>query len=343
MRIQPPFELGPIRPVAEAKSLLIRTTRGCPWNRCDFCVNYQDMTFSIRPLGEIKEDIRAAAEYYDGHPFDSCFLQDGDSFTMKTRDLIEILGLLKRYFPSLKRITSYGRAATMVRKRPEEMREMRQAGLNRLYCGMESGSDTVLQNVHKGTSANDIIRAGQMAKEAGMEISEFVIMGLGGTALWEEHAQATAAALNQIDPDFIRVRTIGVKAGSRLEKSMQSGDYKLQSEEEIILEQRLLLEGLNGVTSYYSNDHAVNLLMEVEGRLPDDKAGMLSLLNGYLGLSREDKINFALGRRLGYYAQFDDMNDPDRRAFVGQQVTELQKRYPGRLDEILHHLRERVV
>ena len=87
----PPFELGPIRPVAEARSLLIRTTRGCPWNRCDFCVNYQDMDFSIRCVEEIVADIEKAAEHYAGHPFTSCFLQDGDSFLMKTADLLQIL------------------------------------------------------------------------------------------------------------------------------------------------------------------------------------------------------------------------------------------------------------
>ena len=96
-----PFELGPIRPVDEADSLLIRTTRGCPWNKCEFCVNYKNMRFSRRPVEDIKKDIAAAAEYYGGHPFEACFLQDGDSFIMKTEELLEILGFLKQHFPSL--------------------------------------------------------------------------------------------------------------------------------------------------------------------------------------------------------------------------------------------------
>jgi len=339
----PPFELGPIRPVAEARSLLIRTTRSCPWNRCDFCVNYQGMKFSIRSVDEIKADIRAAADYYDGHPFTSCFLQDGDSFLMKTPDLVEVLVFLKQHFPTLERVTSYGRAATMVRKSPEEMQEIQQAGLNRLYCGMESGSDAVLERIHKGTTAADIIRAGRMAKEAGMEISEFIIMGLGGKEQWQEHARATSRALNQIDPDFIRVRTIGVKVGSRLEQTMLEGKYQLQTEEEIIREQRLLIEGLEGISSYYSNDHAVNLLLEVEGQLPENKPRLLAQLDRYLSLPVEDKEHFALGRRLGHYARLDDMQDPGRHHLVALQVAELEKRYPGRTDEICHYLREKVV
>src|SRR4030042_2655230 len=103
-----PFELGPIRPVDEGDSLLIRTTRGCPWNRCELCVKYKDMRFSIRRVEEIKRDIVAAAGYYGGHPFQSCFLQDGDSFIMKTGDLLRVLRLLKEHFPTLKRGTRHG-------------------------------------------------------------------------------------------------------------------------------------------------------------------------------------------------------------------------------------------
>ena len=345
---QPPFELGPIRPVAEARSLLIRTTRGCPWNKCDFCVNYQDMKFSIRSVEDIEKDIVAAAEYYAGanaprHLFTSCFLQDGDSFLMKTRDLIRILQLIKEHFPSLERITSYGRAATMIRRSPEEMKEIQQAGLNRLYCGMESGSDIVLERIHKGATAADIIQAGRMAKEAGMEISEFLIMGLGGRELSEENALKTAWACNQIDADFVRVRTIGVKVGSRLEQTLQRGEYQLQTEEELICEQRLFLENLDGITSYYSNDHAVNLLMEVEGKLPGAKPRMLAMLDRYLDMSDEEKTHFSLGRRLGYYNSMDDVQVSGRHLQVAQQVAELQKQYPDREDEICHYLRERIV
>ena len=340
---QPPFELGPIRPVAEARSLLIRTTRGCPWNKCDFCVNYQDMTFSMRKVAEIRADIEAAADYYQGHPFISCFLQDGDSFLMKTADLLAVLACIRQHFPTLERITSYGRAATMVRRTPQEMKEIAAPGLNRLYCGMESGSDSILERIHKGTTVADIIKAGRMAKDAGMEISEFLIVGLGGRELWQENATQTALALNEIDADFIRVRTIGVKVGSRLERTWQGGDYVLQSETELIREQRLLADGLQGVGGYYSNDHAVNLLMEVEGQLMVDKPRILAQLDRFLGMSEQEMDHFALGRRLNYYGNMDDMAAPDRREQVSRQVAEIQRRYPGQTEEICHHLREQVV
>ena len=338
-----PFELGPIRPVDEGDSLLIRTTRGCPWNKCEFCVNYKDMRFSKRSVDEIKQDIVAAAEYYGNHPFQSCFLQDGDSFIMKTEDLLDILTFLKQHFPSLKRVSSYGRAQTMTRKSPQEIQDIHDAGLTLLYCGMESGSDKVLKKIRKGVTSGDIIKAAEMAKAAGMEISEFIILGLGGTALWEEHATETARVLNKIDPEFIRALTIGIKDGSGLEKQMKEGAYQLQTEKNIIEEQRLLIENLDGVSSYYVNHHSVDLLMEARGQLPEDKQKLLAIMDHYLTLPEDERINFTLGKRLGHYRRMDDMNNQDLKNFVEMKVKEVKEAYPDRLEEIFHHLRAQIV
>jgi len=338
-----PFELGPIRPVDEADSLLIRTTRGCPWNKCEFCVNYKDMRFSRRSVADIKKDIAAAAEYYGGHPFQSCFLQDGDSFIMKTEELLEVLGFLKQHFPSLKKVSSYGRSQTMIRKGPHEIKAICDAGLNLLYCGMESGSDAVLKNIKKGVTAADHIKAAKMAREAGMEISEFIILGLGGRQRWQAHATETARVLNQINPDFIRVLTIGVKPGSGLAQQLQAGKFELQTEKNLIEEQRLLIESLDGVTSYYANHHGVDLLMEARGQLPEDKAKLLAIMDRYLGLPQEERLNYTLGKRLGYYRYLDDMQDENRKMFVQGKLREILDTYPGQFDEICHQLRAQVV
>jgi len=338
-----PFELGPIRPVDESDSLLIRTTRSCPWNRCSFCFVYKGMEFSIRSTDEIKKDIVAAADYYQNHPFQSCFLQDGDSFIMKTKELIEILRFLKLHFPSLKRISSYGRAQTMNKKSPGEIKEIFDAGLNTLYCGMESGSAAVLKNVKKGITPSGIITSALMAKTAGMKITEFIISGLGGQDLWQEHAMETARVLNEIDPHFIRVLTIGVKRGSELYKQMEKGDYRLQSEKDIIVEQRLMIENLEGITSHYANHHAIDLLIEARGQLPGDKPGLLAVMDRYLSLPENDQINFTLGRRLGCYQRLDDMLDENRRWYVESRVREIMAASPDQFDTIFHQLRKQVI
>jgi radical SAM superfamily enzyme YgiQ (UPF0313 family) len=339
-----PFELGPIRPVDESESLLIRTTRGCPWNRCEFCVNYKDMKFSMRSLDEIKHDIKAASKYYGNRIFETCFLQDGDSFLMKTDDLIEILNLLKQTFPSLKRISSYGRAQSMIRKSSQEMQAICQAGLNKLYCGMESGSDKVLENVNKGATSADISISSRRAMDAGMSVSEFIILGLGGQKLWKEHAIETAKILNEINPHFIRVLTIGVKPGSGLFRQMEAGEYNLQTEKNIIEEQRLLVENLNGITSHYANHHSVDLLMELRGQFPQDKSQLLAVMDRYLSLAEEDCINFTLGKRIGIYHKLDDMEVTHLRKQVDAHLLKIRASYSDdRLTEIFAHIRSQIV
>lgn len=338
-----PFEMGPIRPVDEADSLLIRTTRGCPWNRCTFCSLYEDMNFSIRSLPEIKKDILAAKEYYNGHPFETCFLQDGDSFVMATGDLIEVLKALKASFPSLTRISSYGRAQTMVKKSPAAMKEICDAGLNKLYCGMESGSAQVLERVKKGITPESIITSALMAREAGMDMTQFIILGLGGKTLSNIHAIETAKVLNEINPDHIRVLTITVKPGSGLDGQVTAGEFTLLPEARMISEQRQLLERLDGITSHYANHHSVDLLLEVRGRLPEDKNRLLAILDRFLSLSDRDQMNFILGRRLGYYRQLSDMGNDLTYQFVEKQVQKIRQAGSDSFEEIFHNLRRQVI
>ncbi len=337
-----PFEMGPIRPVDEADSLLIRTTRGCPWNRCSFCTLYKKIKFSLRSVADIKQDILAARDYFNGHPFETCFLQDGDSFVMGTKDLISVLEFLKKAFPSLTRISSYGRAQTMAKKSLADMKAIRAAGLNKLYCGMESGSARVLKNVKKGITPESIIRSAHMAKEAGMDMTPFIILGLGGKELTKDHAIETARVLNEISPDDIRLLTIGVKSDSDLGRQMAAGRFTLPSEADIIQEQRLLLENLSGIESHYANHHSVDLLLEVRGQLPEDKARLLAILDRFLGLDPKDQINFTLGRRLGYYQRLSDMDNWLTYDFVERQAQKIRAGGES-FEAIFHRLRIQVI
>jgi len=337
-----PFEMGPIRPVDEADSLLIRTTRGCPWNRCAFCTLYDDLKFSIRPVEEIKTDILAARDYFNGHPFETCFLQDGDSFVMKTKDIIEVLACLKSAFPSLKRISSYGRAQTMVKKSPAAIQDIFDAGLNKLYCGMESGSEKVLKRVKKGITPESIIKSAAMAREAGMETTQFIILGLGGTLLSRDHALETARVLNQANPDQIRVLTIGIKPGSGLDQQMASGEFTLPSESAMIAEQRLLVENLDQITSHYANHHAIDLLLEIRGQLPGDKEKLLDVMDRFLKMDKASRHLFILGRRLGYFNRLSDMENAMTREFVEKQMLKIRESRED-IETIFHSLRTRVV
>jgi radical SAM superfamily enzyme YgiQ (UPF0313 family) len=203
---------------------------------------------------------------------------------------------------------------------------------------MESGSDTILRLVNKGITSADLLTSGRNAKAAGIEISEFIILGLGGRELSRENALATARVLNEIDPDYIRVRTIRVKPGTALDRLRLEGKYTLQSEEEIIAEQRLLVENLDA-TGYLSNDHSMNLLLEVEGRLPEQKEELLAKLDKYLALPPEDKVLFNIGSRLGYFRNLQDIGDASRRALARKAAGEMDLDDPDKRNEIYNCLR----
>ena len=267
------IEIGPIRPPSESNSLLIRVTRGCHWNKCYFCGLYKSMRFSMRPIDETIEDIRQQAQLNQGKKITSCFLQDGDALVLKTDYLLRILEAINQGFPDMQYITSYARADSITRKSPAELKALRQAGLNHLYSGMETGSDRILKLINKGFDVDTVVKSGCMAKEADMILSEFILLGIGGKELSEENAVQTAKALNTIQPNFIRVHATGIKPESKLGEFVRDGSFTLQSEEEIVVEQKLFLQQLHVMDSYYVNEHIVNLLLEVRGESADRETG----------------------------------------------------------------------
>ena len=230
---------------------------------------------------------------------------------MKTDYLLQILEAIRKYFPFLKHVTTYARADSITRKSSDELNELRQAGLDHLYCGMETGSDAVLKLINKGFNADTVIKSGCMAKEAGMILSEFTLLGIGGKELSNENAIKTAEVLNIIKPDFIRVHAMGFKPELKMGQLIREGSVTLQSEEEIVMEQRLFLQKLDKMDSYYVNEHVVNLLLEVRGSLNTDKEMMISSIDRFLNLPSDEKLLFAIGRRFNVFFFLDDLQKPD--------------------------------
>ena len=210
-----------------------------------------------------------------------------------------------------------------------ELQALRQAGLNHLYCGMETGSDQILKLINKGFQADTVVQSGCMAKEAGMILSEFILLGIGGRELSEENAAVTAEALNIIRPDYIRVHATGIKPESKLGEFVRNGSFTLQSEEEIVEEQRLFLQRLQPMDSFYVNEHIINLLLEVRGNLQTDKAQMLSVIERFLQLPPDEKLLFAVGRRLNIFLLLDDLKKPALRQQVADNMQRILKQNPN--------------
>jgi len=356
------FELGPFRPPSEAFSLLLRLTRNCPWNRCRFCGMYKGQRFELRSVEEMKQDIEAVKRIYDrivglswkwampGQLRETArmilsrqpdqatynvalwlygggqnvFLQDANSLIMRTHELTEVLRFLRETFPDVSRITSYGRAKTAARKTLEELIELHEAGLTRLHVGLESGSDTVLKLMDKGVTAAEQITGGRKVVESGISLSEYVLLGLGGRGLWQEHAIETARVLSAIDADFIRIRTLSVSPMLPMYADVADGSWVQTTDEEMVAELRLLIEHLD-CNSNFVSDHIGNLLQEVEGKLPDDKDRMLAVIDRFQALSPEERTNFRIGRRARIYTSLDELNDARKHQVVEQIVQEVNQ------------------
>jgi radical SAM superfamily enzyme YgiQ (UPF0313 family) len=274
------------RPPSEAESLIIQATVGCPHNRCAFCAMYRGGRFRIRKVDEIREDLDLAKEYY-GDAVRTVFFADGNTIVMRTSELVEIFQYTRSIFPALERITLYGSARFIIKKTPEELSALKNAGLKRLHSGMESGDDEVLRRINKGTTSGEIIQAGVMVRNAGIELSEYMMVGVGGRELWRQHAINSARALNRINPDFIRLRTFMPFPGTPLYDQYQRGEFGLLTPHEALRETRLFVEQLHGIESQLLSDHVSNY-RNVQGRLPDDQDKMLKEIDMALSVDESE-------------------------------------------------------
>ena len=370
------FEQGPIRPPSESESLLIRITRNCPWNRCTFCPVYKDDNFSLRPVEHVLNDIDTVKSYVDAiveakrtgtryygdflkegledevalHAayhfvaggMRSIFLQDGNSLIIKPEDIITILRHLQLSFPMVERITSYARSHTIARISDENLEKMAQAGLNRIHIGMESGSDRVLKMVRKGVDKATQIKAGQKVKRAAIELSEYFMPGLGGDALSREHALESADALNQINPDFIRMRALALPVAAPLTTQFEAGEFGKMGEVATARELLLFLESLQGITSKVRSDHVLNLFSEVNGTLPADQQKMIDPLRRFLALDAREQMIFCIGRRTHRLSRLADLNKPELRDPVAQMCDE-HGATEDNMDQIIQAIMQRFI
>lgn len=267
------------RPPCEAASLIIQATIGCPHNRCTFCSMYKEKKYRVRPVLEIKEDIDMARGVWAGPT--SVFLADGNTIAMRTGDLIEVLDYLTEAFPALDRISCYGGARFIRGRDADDLAGLREHGLKIIYMGLESGDDEILRRVRKGVTADDYVKAAEKVKEAGIELSVYVLAGLGGRELTREHAINSALTLNRMKPDYIRIRTLVIFPGVPLHEQVSSGEFEECSGREIARETRLLLSHLDVEGARFLSDHVSNYL-PLYGRLPDDRDELIEAIDRVL-------------------------------------------------------------
>jgi len=334
------YEIGPIRPPSEADSLLLRVTRNCPWNKCNFCMIYKNNRFSVRSLQDIKEDIDQVALYMDNiqsgmledlyevpeearqryffimhwlsYGGGSVFLQDANTMVLSYDKLREILTYLREKLPSVNRVTTYGRVDSLSKFSAEQLTGLKDAGLDRIHSGFESGSDNVLKLLNKGYTKAQEIDAGQKVKSSGIELSIYYMPGAGGKHLSDENALETADVVNKVDPDFVRIRTFVAEKGSPMLDKIVSGQLVECTDMEKMLELKKMIEHIDGAYGHLYSDHIINLFEDVGGNMWSEKLKMLSVFEEFEKLDPEEQRRYQLARRMGIVRSLSQMGKLNR-------------------------------
>ncbi|MCQ2546381.1 MAG: radical SAM protein [Clostridia bacterium] len=329
------FRIGPIRPPSEADSLLIQVTNGCTWNKCRFCQLYRHTKFRAYSADSIKEDIdniaywaeRIKRHNHGGWDIpalndelasltddverqcyymvanwllsggENVFLQDGNTTALSSGRLTDVLKYLRQVFPQIRRITSYGRAENLSKTSAEGFAELKEAGLDRIHSGYETGSDAVLERINKGVTQAQQITAGKAVKAGGIELSIYFMPGVGGRDLSQENAAGTAHVISEVGPDFVRIRTAAIKPGTELHDDWQNGLFELCSDDDKVREIKSVIElSDRALDTEIRSDHMINLLQDIDGRLKD-RDMLLDKIDRYLEMPEDERRLFQLLRR----------------------------------------------
>ena len=265
------------------KGTIMIKTLGAQWvpTHCfNFCGTYLDKPFAVRPFEEVADDVTGLPETAKRR-VERVFLADGDALALSPRRLHEILDLLHRELPGLRRVASYANARNLLAKNVEELARLRERGLTLLYLGLESGDDQTLADIHKGMTVAEQIEGCRRAKDAGLSLSVTAILGLAGRARSLEHGRATGEALSAIDPDYIGILTLMLVSGTEMHRKVVAGEVVLPDQIGMLRELREIVAHLDVGDCLFRSNHASNYL-PVGGHLPGDKSFMLATLDKVL-------------------------------------------------------------
>jgi radical SAM superfamily enzyme YgiQ (UPF0313 family) len=274
------YEGSVYRPPSEADSYLLQATIGCSWNHCTYCATYQEKEYRVRPVAETLEDIAMAGRAL-GADVRKVFVMDGDALAMDLDVWEPILTALKATFPKLRRVSCYATAINLLAKSEQELRRLRELGLELLYIGPESGDDVTLKRIAKGADSADHVAAAAKARQAGLRQSLIFLLGAGGTERSVEHATASARLATAMDPEYLSTLTLMLIPSTPIYKLAQSGRFELPSIEGLLEELRIIVAETSPSDTIFRSNHASNYL-PIGGRLPRDREAILDQIDAAL-------------------------------------------------------------
>ena len=282
------YEGDCIRPPPESSSILLQVTLGCSHNKCTFCGTFKGKRFQIKDDGIILSDILFASKYMKTQ--DQVFLMDGDALIIPQKRLMWILERIQEYLPWVKRVGAYANTKSINMKSPQELVELREHGLGMLYLGVETGDDEIRKKVNKGSSAQHCLEMGKRVKDAGIQLTITLLLGIAGKEKSLHHARATGELISAIDPDYASALTVIMIPGTPLWEEYKRGDFQIPDERELLLEMKEMIAHTNMSHGLFSSSHASNYL-PIRVWLPEGKQEVLDMidaaLRGEIGLRPE--------------------------------------------------------
>lgn len=264
-----------IRPPSEARSLLLQVTVGCSHNKCSFCGTYTGVRFRIKSFEEIEEDILEAAEY---ERIKRVFLCDGDALIIPQKKLLPIMESIRTNIKGVQRIGLYGNAKSIMRKTPDELKELKGLGLGIVYLGVETGNNELLKKINKGVDHDTMVEAGRRVKNAGIALSCTVLLGIGGIEMSARHAIDTARILTAIDPDYVGALTVMLIPGTSLHDDYIAGRFKLPDTFGFLEELGIMVANSDFTNCFFTSNHASNYL-PIRAQMPERKDEIIRLIH----------------------------------------------------------------
>ena len=275
------------RPPSEATSLILQLTVGCSWNRCTFCGMYRGKDYRVRPVEELREEIRTIAPA--ATRVRRIFLADGDALAAPLEVLEQVLGEIGEAMPWVQRVGIYGDSGAILTKGADELQKLRGMGLGIIYFGAESGDPETLRVVRKGATLERQIEACRIVREAGLKLSVMVLLGLAGRRESERHARATGRFLARAAPTFGAALTVTPVPGTEMHAAVEDGSFELPDQWGMLQELQWMLEDMDGYRGVFHANHASNYL-PLKLRLPRDREATIELLESVIAERDESRL-----------------------------------------------------
>lgn len=260
----------------ERASFMLPVAVGCSYNACKFCTLFKHMKYRELPMEQIEEEM-IRVKNSGGNPR-RVFLGDGNAFGLKTDKLLTILNMIHTYFPACEGVNMDATVTNIQEKTNEELRLLKDAGVDELYLGIETGLDDVLEFMVKDHDLSEVYAAIERLHAAGLHYDSHMMTGIAGKCRGLENAEALAEFYNRTNPRKIVNFSLFLHRESPLYKDIEAGRFVPADELENLQEERRLLELLELEDVKYDGFHDF-VGVRIRGTLPKDKEKMLAKLD----------------------------------------------------------------